>query len=249
MIENLLKEIGLTDYETRIYLTLTKSNELTSGEIMKKAKINSGRIYQILDALKEKGLISEITKNKVKYFSATDPKKIIDYLEDKEETLKKQKEDINKIIPSLIKNAQGKDSGAKIEIYTGFEGQRTAFMKEIEKYKNKTEICVLGIKEKKFYPKKILNFFEYSVYPKRKQKKVSVRKINDIEFKKSGDKGDAGAEIRYLDYPSTTAINVCEDLSIISIYSEEILTICIESEEVAKAFKTQFEALWRIAKP
>jgi sugar-specific transcriptional regulator TrmB len=248
MIDQLLRDIGLTEYESKIYLALIELGEATSGEIMNKANINSGRIYQILNSLKEKGIVSEITKNKVKYFSPTNPKKILEYLEDKEAKIKQQKVEVNQVIPELLSKINSQDKEAKIEIYTGFEGQRTAMLKEIERYKKGTELCVLGIKKRDFYPKKIMDFFEYNVYPKRKLNRVKIRKINDLEFKKFPDSGEDGAEIKYLDYPSTTAINVCEDLSIISIYSQEIITICIESEEVAKAFKTQFEALWKIAK-
>ncbi|MBP7708136.1 hypothetical protein KA107_00490 [Candidatus Pacearchaeota archaeon] len=249
MIYNLLREIGLTEYETKIYLALLEIGESTSGIIMNRANVNSGRIYQILDSLKEKGLISEVTKNKVKYFSPTDPKKLIAYLEEKEETIQKQKEEVDLAIPQILSKVASRDKEAKIEIYTGFEGQRTAFIKEIAKYKKGAELTVLGVKESNFYPKKIMDFFEYNVYPKRLQNKVSVKKINDLEFKKLKIKPEKGAKIRYLAYPATTAVNTCEDLTIISIYSGEILTICIESQDVAKAFRTQFDALWEIAKP
>ena len=249
MIHDLLRKIGLTEYETRIYLALLELSESTSGEIMNKSNINSGRIYQILDSLKTKGLISEIVKNGIKYFSPTDPKKILSYLEEKEDEIKSQKQEVSSIIPSILSNMNTLGKDAKIEIYTGFEGLKSAFIKETSRYSKGKDLYVLGVKPDISYPKKIISFFEYSIYPKRLRKKVNVKKINDINFKNSGAKAEKGGDMRYIPYPSITTFNIIDDLAMISIHSgENPLIIAIESNEVSNAFKTQFEALWKLAK-
>ena len=68
MLDLKLKKIGLTDYESRIYLALLDIGEGTSGDVIKKAEIHTGKIYEILESLKNKGLISEITKNNIKQY-------------------------------------------------------------------------------------------------------------------------------------------------------------------------------------
>lgn len=248
MDEQLLREIGLSEYESKIYLALIALGESTSGQIMNKANINSGRIYQILDSLKEKGLISEIVKNKVKYFSPTNPQKILDYIGEKEESLAQKKKSVSEEIPGLLSLMGLNKKQARLQVFTGFEGQKSAFLMESLRYDKSAELTVLGVKEKEFYPKRIMDFFEYNIYPKRNLSKVKVRKINDMQYKKSGYKSEKGSEIRFLEYPSSITINTCKDLSIISIYSDEIITIVVESEDVANSFRMQFEALWKIAK-
>lgn len=248
MINDLLRKIGLTEYETKIYMALLELGESTSGEIMNNSGVNSGRIYQILDSLKAKGLISEIIKNKVKYFSPTDPKKILNYLEEKEEEIIKQKQDVSSMIPEILSKMNTKGKEAKIEIYTGFEGLKAAFIKETSRYAKGKDLMVLGVKPDVAYPKKIVDFFKYRIYPERLRKKVHVRKINDYSFKGSGTKVERGTEARFIPYPSITTFNIIGDLAMISIHSENPLFIAIESEEVANAFKTQFEVLWKIAK-
>mgnify|MGYP001584581154 FL=1 len=47
-LENLLKEIGLTAYESKVYLALLDIGKATSGEILKKAELRTGKIYEIL---------------------------------------------------------------------------------------------------------------------------------------------------------------------------------------------------------
>ena len=80
MIEQVLQEIGLTQNEIKVYLTLLELGESKTGEILKKSRLNSGRIYEILNSLQEKGLVSFILKSGVKYFRPADPKRVNDYL-------------------------------------------------------------------------------------------------------------------------------------------------------------------------
>lgn len=248
MIYDLLRKIGLTEYETRIYLALLELSESTSGEIMNKSNVNSGRIYQILDSLKEKGLISEITRNNVKYFAQTDPKKILNYLEEKEKEIIHQKKEVSSIIPEIISKMNIKENNAKIEIYTGFEGLKSAFIKETKRYAKGEDLRVMGVKPDIAYPKRIVDFFRYQIYPERQRKKVRVRKINDYGFKNSGIEIEKGVEVRFIPYPSITTFNIIGDLAMININSENPVFITIESREIANAFKTQFDAVWEIAK-
>ena len=76
MNEKLLEEIGLTRGEIKVYLTLLKIGETTTGKIISEAKISSGKIYEILDKLIQKGLVSYTIKEKTRYFNAASPNRI-----------------------------------------------------------------------------------------------------------------------------------------------------------------------------
>ena len=80
MYENLLSEAGLTQSESKVYLALLKLGKSQSGKIVKEANISSGKIYEILEKLSEKGLVETVTENGVKQFIASDPKTILDYI-------------------------------------------------------------------------------------------------------------------------------------------------------------------------
>ena len=56
----LLKEVGLTEGEIKVYLALFKIGASSTGPIVKEAKIHSSKVYPILDRLIEKGLVSFI---------------------------------------------------------------------------------------------------------------------------------------------------------------------------------------------
>ena len=249
MIDLKLRKLGLTDYESKAYIALLEIGEGTTGDIIKKAEIHTGKIYEILESLKNKGLISEVIKNNIKQYSATEPKRIYDYLNVKKKELAKTEEDISSIMPLLLEKVKSASKKPiKIEVYTGFEGFKTAFAKEINKYSKNTEVLVFGIQSDTKYNKKIIDFFNYKVYPERERKHVLTRKIKDINSKNLTSASEYPKKVRYLDYKSLTIVEVYKDLVMIESYLENPIILVIESEEVAKSFKDQFEILWKMAK-
>jgi sugar-specific transcriptional regulator TrmB len=68
MLLQAFRNLGLTENEVKIYSALLKLGESTSGQIVKESDLRTGRLYNILESLKNKGFISEITKNNIKYF-------------------------------------------------------------------------------------------------------------------------------------------------------------------------------------
>ena len=87
MNTELLEEIGLTKSEIKVYLALLEIGSSSKGPLVKKANITSSKIYEVTDKLIEKGLVSYIIKNNVKYFSAAPPSRIKDYIEEKREKI------------------------------------------------------------------------------------------------------------------------------------------------------------------
>ena len=89
-----LERLGLHEAEIKVYLALLKRGLSTATQISQDTGLNRSHIYDKIDVLLEKGLISFVIKNNVKYFKASDPEKIIDYV-------KEIQENIQAILPSL----------------------------------------------------------------------------------------------------------------------------------------------------
>src|SRR3989344_1798852 len=117
-----LENIGLTDGEIRVYLALIKLGPSTSGPITDKSKVSSSKIYNILERLMQKGIVSYIIKEKTRYYQAEDPLKIKEYLNQKEKDFQKQKEEVDKLIPQLQLQKQLEKTKSEAQIYKGFKG-------------------------------------------------------------------------------------------------------------------------------
>src|SRR3989344_2574665 len=124
---NLLK-IGLTEGEAKVYLALSELGSSTVGPIVKKSKVAYSNIYEILNRLIEKGIVSFIIKNKTRDFQAASPSNLIQYLDKKQEQIIQEKEALEKILPDLEKLREAK-SKQEAEVFIGKKGLRTAYEK------------------------------------------------------------------------------------------------------------------------
>jgi len=247
VLSQLLKEIGLTETETRIYEALLQLGEAKASEILKHANLNTGKIYDLLDGLHEKGLITQITKSMTKYYSAANPKRILDYLDEKNKRITRQKSDFAKILPDITKQIETKREGTKVEVYMGIEGMKTAFSKEVELYEKNTEALVLGVAHSEKYSKELIDYFKYTIGKNRVLKNIKVRRIMQEQAR-----GDPyimdNAEQRYLPTTTLVSINIYKDLVIQLLCTEtDILTITYESNEIAKSYTEHFNLLWKMA--
>ncbi|MEK6889383.1 MAG: helix-turn-helix domain-containing protein [Nanoarchaeota archaeon] len=246
--EALLREIGLTNYESKIYLALLDIGKSTSGEILKKAEIRTGKIYEILESLKNKGFVSEIIENNIKKFSPTDPNRIDIYLKKKKEIISNYEKSLKNFLPSIMEKINKDKNPIKIEIFTGDEGYKTASYKEINRYKKGSKLYVLGVLPEEKYSKIAHSHYMENVQPRRLLKKVEVKKIFTEEAKGETKYIEKGTQVRYIPYNSPITINIIDDLTILEIFSIEIIMISIESKEIAESFIDQFNLLWKIAK-
>ena len=125
--------------------------------------------------------------------------------------------------------------------YKGKEGLKTIFEDQL----NSKEILILGASPKAY---EILQFY-FKWYDKaRKQKKISVRIIaTDKRIKKTNI---PLAEIRYLPekYSNPVSVNIYNDKTAIVLWAKEPMAISIKNKEIADAYKTYFELMWKIAK-
>lgn len=244
----LLENIGLTKGETRVYLTLLELGQTTTGPIVEKSKVSTSKIYSILKRLMEKGLVSYILKKKVKYFKASPPEKIIDFIERRQQTLDKKKKQVLNILPSLKKIQELATIDQEAEIYEGFEGLRTAF-DDIINTLNKDDVQYVfgaGIGEN---DETYTRFFH--LFHKRRERKGIKAKIifnEDVRGKFKSQEDSKLVETRYLFETTPAAINIYADNVIIALLTKKPIIFLMKSKEITNSFKEYFNVMWRLAK-
>ncbi|MFC1697880.1 TrmB family transcriptional regulator, partial [Nanoarchaeota archaeon] len=127
MDTKILESVGFTPGEVKVYLALLELGETTTGAIIKKSRITGSKVYEILDRLIKKGLVSYIIKEKTKYFQSASPKRLLDYVNKKENEVRNQKQEIENIIPKLEIIHNEKQKSQSSQIFEGYEGIKTVF--------------------------------------------------------------------------------------------------------------------------
>lgn len=149
MHEELLIKTGLTPREVAVYTTLRTQGELMASSIAKKTGLIRTNVYDIVNALLHKGIVSSVIRNGKKYFRAADPEKILDYIDTQAKDLEEIKRDVQKILPQL----QPVDLHIQwpvIEVYEGKEGLKTILEMSIrESLRTKKEILGISVQQQK----------------------------------------------------------------------------------------------------
>ncbi len=166
---------GLSDKEAEIYLACLKSGEATATKISELTGIIRTTIYDILENLRKKGVITSFKKDKKYYFRATKPSALIDMLKDKERIIKDVLSELNSISNSLQNNSD-------LELFEGSISVKEAVL-DILNYK---EILVYGgsIIGDEIFGTFTANFAKKRVERKIKMKAIIGSKIPDHMLEK-----------------------------------------------------------------
>jgi HTH-type transcriptional regulator, sugar sensing transcriptional regulator len=97
IIGNLLN-LGLSEYEAKSYLALLKEFPVTSYEIAKKSGVPTSKIYEVLNRLLDKGLITQLEDNNKLKFVPISPEEFIESYKNKmDDTLNVLKNDLKSV--------------------------------------------------------------------------------------------------------------------------------------------------------
>ncbi len=227
-----LKQAGFSENESKVYLALIDLGPSLAGQIARKTGMHRRTVYDTTEILIQKGLIGYIQKNNRKLFQASNPNRILEIIKEKQNLL-------SPFVLDLQQKYHTTKEKEETNFYKGKEGLKTVFEDQLEA----KEILVLGASPKAY---EILQFY-FKWYDKtRKQKKIkssiiaSNRKITHIPY----------AEIKYLPekYSNPVSVNVYNDKTAIILWAKEPIAIVIKNKEIADAYRTYFELMWKIAK-
>lgn len=238
MDKTALTNLGLTEGEAKVYLALLKSGSSTVGPIVKEAKVAYSNIYEILDRLLEKGLVSFIIKEKTRYYQAAPPSQLTEYLEKKESQLTEEKSSLKKLIPELEK-LQESTQQQQAEIFLGLKGMKTAFERMVQEYQqSKQEYLFFYIAEEGF--EQADEFFA-RMYPKFKS--IPAKGITNIKYKQSKFIKQTHFKIKYVNFPIPSNIDIINDKVLLTSWQQP-LAILVTSKGIAGKFRAYFYSVW-----
>ncbi|MEA3515122.1 MAG: helix-turn-helix domain-containing protein [Nanoarchaeota archaeon] len=244
----ILRDIGLTEGESKVYLALLRLGQTTTGPIVRKSGVTTSKSYKILSRLEEKGLVSHVYKNKVKNFKAASPEKVLALITQQFQELERKKKEVEKIVPELIAYQKQIEEEQEAEIYYGLSGLDTVFGEQLRTLKKGGESFVIGITYGGAYGDKVGNFFR-RLQTKRDQKGIITNLLygEDARGTLQYQEISKFCKIRYIKYSSLVAINVYNDITIICVFVGQPILFKIKSRAVADNFIHYFRILWDIA--
>jgi sugar-specific transcriptional regulator TrmB len=244
----ILKELGFTEYEAKIYLVLLSYKKADAKTLSKETGIQETKVYQIAKNLIQNGMAKMISGHPV-MFEIIDPSlsfsKILEEFE-------KKKEDVKKLIENLKQTYETNQKLGEEEIatYMNFE----VLKKELKRLHDsaKKEICMYSRFEK--VDEELTESLEKAVKRKVDVKVVGAVKdqtseLNAYTYKK------IGCLVKTLpsnDYAPVSFSLIDEETGHLLIRSESnpsnYVDIIIKNKNLVKMFRNLFDYYWKKGK-
>ncbi|MBI4170651.1 MAG: hypothetical protein HY514_03075 [Candidatus Aenigmarchaeota archaeon] len=244
----ILKDIGLTDGEIKVYRALLGLGETTTGPIVDESGVSVSKVYGILNRLAKKGLVSQIIKGKTRYFMAADPERLLEYFQEKEEALAEERKELTKVVPLLKKQIGSLLTEETAQVFEGMRGIQTARERSLRVMKKGDEMWIIGISRTPY--DRLLGYFR-DFHRRRAKKGVRCHFLYNRDAKEFAEinRKFPLSEIRFMPVGITTHawIEVYMDTVTIGINYGKSFSIVIINKEVANSFKNYAKLLWSIS--
>jgi predicted transcriptional regulator len=232
-----LRDIGLTDGEAKVYLALSLLGSSTVGPVVKKARVAYSNVYEILDRLMEKGIVSYIVRGKRRHFQAAAPRNLLEYLDQREAVLHAQREALRAALPQF-EELQRAARESEAEIFVGKRALRTAYQKLLGGGKQYNFFYIHDetyARDADLFYLSIIDILE----------KVPARGIaNKYSRKSQFLKSKTSIETRFVSFPIPGNIDVCGERILILSWEGSPTGVLIHSAQVAQNFLAYFEKVW-----
>jgi HTH-type transcriptional regulator, sugar sensing transcriptional regulator len=235
-----LKEYGLTDKEIGVYLELLPLGTINLQEIVKRLEYPRTTIYNTLNYLVSKGLVSKIVKKGVTCFTATEPDKLLDKLDEKKRL-------IEGILPKLKELQEDQKQSSSVQIYEGFKGVYT-IISDVFKIKQQTHYFG-GYKKSLDILKHLPDQARMMRLDNNIPAKIVIDPADEQLFHTS--KYKKLTELRFLssleNFPAMIFIYGIK-VAMFTVRGD-LIGIIIENKEFSEAMKLIFNMYWSQAKP
>jgi sugar-specific transcriptional regulator TrmB len=236
MDETILEDLGLTKAEIRVYLSLLKLGASTSGPIIQKSGVQSSVVHLALKSLLDKGIVSFIKIGKDRQYQATDPKNLLDYIENK-------KKKFLDILPELEEKQKEAKNIYLTEMFLGKKAMFSLLLNMIADAKPNEEYLSFSLIEP-HDDEELVDFYQtYNL--RRREKKLEVKvlvneKVKPIYEKNYSKELLKKAHVRYTSFHFPQGIIIFRQTVTFVHWGENSFAVKIENKEMARQFKEFF---------
>lgn len=245
----ILEEIGLTKTESKIYLTLLKIGQSTTTNIVKEAGIHASKVYEFLDKLIQKGLVSYVIKSNKKYFTASEPEVLKNYLKEKHQIISEQEKEIDLILPELKAMKKSKKESIKSEIYEGLRGAKSVYEKIFMALKKGETQYIIGAPR---IGNELIEGFLLDWHKRRIKKGIKCKYLYDSNVRDYGKVREDMplTDVKYLpkNMVSPVWIEIFNDSVVIGhIKGRNAVLFLIKDKTIARSYLDYFNIIWKVA--
>jgi len=241
MNKEILRKVGLSSGEITVYDALLQLGPATTNKIHEKVGIERRNIYDILNKLIERGLVTYIDENKHRTFQLANPNKILSYLDEKKSTIEDLKADVQKELPAMTAMFESSKPELNAEVYRGSEGIKTIWQ-DMLNHKEIKEIRWIG--SGNYMPNKYPAFWKHW-NDRRLERKIQSFHLFRDEIRGSMIPNVGNARFLPKEFSGNPTVTAMYGNKVVNfLFGAELFAFVIESKELADNYKAYHTYLW-----
>ena len=242
-MNDVLKEMGFSEREIKVYLALLELGETTVGPISSKTRIQHSKIYPTIEKLIDKGMVSFIIKSNMKHFSPQDPKELINLQKEREKKLLD-------ILPELEQKQKFSSDKQIATVFEGYKAVKSMFDVLIDSLNKDSFYYVFAFKQE-YVSSELAGRLLRDVHMKLAEKKIDDRLIANISIKEEINKNYSGiknVKIKFTELNLPIGLMIVDNRVINWNWGERPTAIEIISSQIAEKYQQFFLEMWKLAK-
>lgn len=239
-----LERLGLNKNEAKVYFALLNKGEACASELVKALGVHRNIVYDNLEKLIEKGLVSFVNVGAKRRFMAAKPSAIVDFLEEKKKLVETEICYAKELIPQIGQILGAGATRQDVSLFRGIGGLK----KVLGEIVSARESWCIGITNKST---RILGETYWKNYNlKKKVTRTKEWLLWNSDFVNTVIGENPRSKHRRL--PKTldqiTETIMYDNKAAIFVYSADPIVIVIENKSIFEAWKAHFEFLWAQSK-
>jgi len=242
MYQELLQKTGLSLNEARVYEALLYLGEANVNKISIKSKVHRRNVYDSLNKLIEKGLVSETFVKGEKLFKPIDPERLMEIIKEKETALGASLKDMKNLYKSV-------EPEVEAYFFRGIEGFKNYLQLILEQ---KQTVYFMGAKGFWLDPR----LKHYLTHFDKERKRLGIKFVHLFDYEIKEQKQEilkiVGKPYKFLpkEYSSNTAVDIFGDYVITFVgvkpgeLFEEPLQFVLKSKILADGYRKFFQFMW-----
>ena len=240
MMERILTENGLGEKEVKIYLAALEAGEATVAAVARRAGVERTTVYNLLEDMRKKGLLSFTKRRGIQHVSALPPRVLVD-------RFKKSASLAESILPQLLELGYSSPLKPRMRFYEDMNG-----LKDILREVSHSKYPTAGFTDYAAMPKELLTFICKEVVPRRRTHKNFIRLLaprNAVNAAMQKDDARHYGEHRLIRFPAHVEhveILLFDDTktAFLSFAPRELFGTVIDSNAIHRMLLNLFQVLW-----
>lgn len=239
-----LIKMGFNKNESKVYLALAKFGKADAGRLIKETKFHKNIVYDNLEKLIDKGLVTFVLEGNRRVFQIAPPRAFQELFSQEQKELDEKKELASKLTEEIKRIKKKEPYEQEAQVYRGVKAIKSFYNDTLSK-----NFYVFGAPQESIEIMGDIFWENYTL--KRVKNKVKTKMIFNPSIRGFGRRiGGRYTEIRYFerDFEPLTETHIQDDKVAIIVWTEEPVLFLIKDKNVARSYLKYFETMWKQAK-